>query len=145
MCEVCAARRQAVELRPKRPRKRVYVSDRDKIKQRGAAWTKLSKWQLAQHPICEGCGNRPAQLAAHVFPWDSWEDKRLDPANLNSLCRACHAVATEREGKGYYIHWREKRVYKLTPEQLKEAKARARSYKVFRQRQANVRVSEVMQ
>ncbi len=60
---------------------------------------------LAEHPYCERqgkCGRLPASMRLatevhHKQPVASRPDLRLDPANLEALCHACHSEITARE------------------------------------------------
>ena len=65
----------------------------------GSDWRKLRRWYLARHPLCEHCLTRgitkPAQDVDHKQPFAGKRDRlRLDPNNLQALCRACHNVKT---------------------------------------------------
>lgn len=66
-----------------------------------ANWQAIRRKQLAKHPLCQGCvGIVPATVADHIRRITEGGAKR-DPANLQSLCRACHQdkTAAERAGK----------------------------------------------
>lgn len=58
-------------------------------------WKFARRAQLAQNPLCAGCG-RIASDVDHVTPIEHggavW-----DPLNYQSLCQACHSVKTRRE------------------------------------------------
>ena len=68
-----------------------------------ARWRAIRAQQLADHPFCELCVKKGvyyqtgATAVHHIVPVDSArteeEAERLayDPANLSSLCRACHS------------------------------------------------------
>ena len=63
-------------------------------------WRVIAARQLARQPLCEGCADLvPATLADHKVPIADGGAKR-DPANLQSLCRACHAEKTAAEKAG---------------------------------------------
>jgi len=71
-------------------------------------WRKLRNAKLAYDPLCEVCMamgyTEPAQDVDHIQPFDGKHDpKRLEWANLQSICRECHArkTAGERIGKAY--------------------------------------------
>ena len=54
-----------------------------------AQWREIRDRYMQSHPICERCGARPAELVHHIVR------KRRggsdEPANLQALCRLCHA------------------------------------------------------
>lgn len=68
-----------------------------------AAWKALRDWYIAQHPCCEHCEAAglfgvAAREVDHVVPFDGPGDAlRLDPTNLQSLCRPCHKRKTDRD------------------------------------------------
>ena len=68
-------------------------------------WRRLRADYLREHPECVRCAERgslvPAQVVDHVHPHRGDEALRLDPANLQSLCRSCHAAKTATEGLGH--------------------------------------------
>jgi 5-methylcytosine-specific restriction enzyme A len=60
-----------------------------------ADWHRLRKSHLQVEPLCRFCLERNRFIAAadvdHIDPFDGLADpRRLDPANLRSLCRSCH-------------------------------------------------------
>lgn len=60
-------------------------------------WRKIREQILGRDfGLCQRCG-MSAELVDHIIPSkDDWDD-RLNPDNLQSLCRACHKVKTKRE------------------------------------------------
>ncbi|MCR4267088.1 HNH endonuclease signature motif containing protein [Nitratireductor sp. ZSWI3] len=64
-----------------------------------ANWQRIAARQLARKPICEGCETAPATLADHIVPIRQGGAMR-DAANLQSLCRQCHAEKTGAEKAG---------------------------------------------
>lgn len=60
-------------------------------------WRTLRKQILERDlALCQRCG-MPAELVDHIIPSkDDWDD-RLNPDNLQSLCRECHRIKTKRE------------------------------------------------
>src|SRR5262245_3014933 len=69
------------------------------------AWRRLRDRHLAARPLCALCARAyrvtAAVLVDHVVPFDGPGDpRRLDPQNLQSLCRACHADNTWTEQHG---------------------------------------------
>lgn len=57
------------------------------------AWCVMRSVKLAVHPLCEICGDAPANEVHHrnANPWDNaW-------ANLASLCKSCHSRTTTLE------------------------------------------------
>lgn len=64
-------------------------------------WKKLSHHWLMMHPLCVACEARgiyrKGDLVDHIVELrDDWS-KRLDPSNLQTLCRADHNRKTWRE------------------------------------------------
>ncbi len=64
----------------------------------GYDWQKLRLWHLRQHPLCADCEARGVTELAkdvdHIVPIAVDPSRRLDPTNLQSLCRPCHTVKT---------------------------------------------------
>ncbi|MCW5777815.1 MAG: HNH endonuclease [Phycisphaeraceae bacterium] len=65
-------------------------------------WSRLAKLHRAREPLCRHCARAgravPAALVDHIRPIRGPHDPgRLDPENLQSLCRACHARKTDAE------------------------------------------------
>jgi 5-methylcytosine-specific restriction endonuclease McrA len=55
-----------------------------------ADWQKVRKQALkAARFECNRCGSR-AVVVHHIVPVDEAPDRRLDPSNLECLCRSCH-------------------------------------------------------
>jgi 5-methylcytosine-specific restriction endonuclease McrA len=59
------------------------------------AWRRLRSWFLHRHPLCVRCG-LPASLVDHVRALEDG-GSRLDAANLQALCRLCHAAKTRTD------------------------------------------------
>lgn len=63
-------------------------------------WSKLRKMHLVQEPFCRSCKARgiykAAQMVDHIRPINDGGAK-LDDANLQSLCFACHNRKTKQE------------------------------------------------
>lgn len=81
--------------------------ERDRLYRQSAArrgydstWWKVRRAFLSQHPLCEDCQAagrvRTADQVHHVKKVADRPDLRLDPSNLMSLCRSCHATRTAR-------------------------------------------------
>lgn len=73
-----------------------------------ADWDKLRDWYARQHPLCEHClAMEPQRVKAmdevdHIKPFHGVDDPlRLDPENLQSLCKPCHSIKTAREDGGF--------------------------------------------
>lgn len=66
----------------------------------GARWRKLRRYKLNLTPLCEECKRRgvvkTATTVDHVKPKSEGGDDSLE--NLQSLCDACHATKTGKEG-----------------------------------------------
>lgn len=65
------------------------------------AWQNASRDWLRRHPLCAPCleagRTRPATEVDHVAPLHLEPERLLDPANLQSICRACHNRKTAAE------------------------------------------------
>jgi len=61
-------------------------------------WRRLRDWFIAANPVCRVCGGL-AHEVDHVQPL-VYGGARLDPANLQALCRRCHGEKTGREHQG---------------------------------------------
>ena len=80
------------------------VASRGTATDRGydSRWRRLRDAHLAAHPLCVGCGE-PASIVDHITPHRGHDRLRLDPGNLQSVCRGCHTVKTKAEGPGYQV------------------------------------------
>ena len=73
-------------------------------------WKALRLAHLSASPWCVYCleldYRKPAEHVDHIVTIRRDPSKRLDPANLQSLCVSCHSVktATEDKGKGRRGH-----------------------------------------
>lgn len=82
------------------------LEDRPNAGERGydALWRKVRRMKLARDPLCESCRKRrrtvAAQLVDHIVPIRAG-GARLDLANLQSMCRRCHARKTEQDKELY--------------------------------------------
>lgn len=82
---------------------RRYDSDRLSAHRRGYTrqWSRERARQLDREPLCRACRRQGRVTAAsevdHIVPARIAPSRFLDPANLQSLCRACHAAKTWRE------------------------------------------------
>jgi len=70
----------------------------------GPRWRRYSEGYRKQHPWCRPCSreNRrsKAQLVDHIRPVAGADDPHFwDPVNHQPICRSCHAVKTQAEGK----------------------------------------------
>lgn len=67
----------------------------------GADWRKLRAEHLRHHPWCCRCGER-AEEVDHIVPRSIAPERRLDPSNLQSLCKSCHSGAKQSEERRTY-------------------------------------------
>jgi 5-methylcytosine-specific restriction enzyme A len=81
---------------------------RGSANQRGydADWRRLRDWHITNKPLCEICllGGRVtgADHVDHIEPFHGKNDPlRLDPKNLQSLCKSCHSRKTVKEDGGF--------------------------------------------
>lgn len=62
---------------------------------RSKAWRAKRRAVIARDPICKACGRRPSTEADHIV---ARADKGSDDmANLQGICRRCHAAKTAIE------------------------------------------------
>ncbi len=71
----------------------------------GADWRKVRAAVLAVHPLCAECDRKGRVTVAtdvhHKERFRGTDDpRRLDPSNLEPLCRPCHMAHTGRDGAG---------------------------------------------
>lgn len=69
-------------------------------------WQRLRAVHLRAEPLCRMCADEgravPATVVDHVVPVRAARDRRLDPANLQSLCDFHHSAVKQREeARGY--------------------------------------------
>lgn len=68
---------------------------------RSTPWRKVSALQRKEEPLCRECLRvgvlTPATLVDHIVPIKDG-GARLDSANLQSLCDACHSRKSASEG-----------------------------------------------
>lgn len=65
------------------------------------AWRKLRDAHIQANPICKHCIAEgiltPATEVDHIVPVKIAPERRLDPTNLQSLCKPCHSRKTAFE------------------------------------------------
>ena len=66
------------------------------------AYTRFRKQWMIQNPVCAKCGRASGQMDMdHIRPLKSWGNvtlkELLDPGNVQTLCRPCHAEKTRLE------------------------------------------------
>lgn len=63
----------------------------------------MRAWQLARQPLCDACSAAGvvtlATVADHRMPIKRGGE-RMEPENLQSLCRRCHNRKTAAEARG---------------------------------------------
>ncbi|WP_210185442.1 HNH endonuclease [Devosia enhydra] len=64
-------------------------------------WGQLRADFLRVYPGCKRCGG-PATLVDHIVPIRVAPHRRLDPANLQSLCASCHSGAKQSADRRKY-------------------------------------------
>lgn len=81
------------------------VSEREHKFYRSALWTNTTKGFRTRNPNCRLCFNNGLDVFAHevdhIIPLKKAWHLRLDPHNLQSLCRSCHAKKRSMEAKMY--------------------------------------------
>lgn len=66
------------------------------------AWRSLRRAHLLDHPACVVCGAaRSDNHVDHVKPHRGDDGLRLNPRNLQTLCRRHHSQKTAREDNGF--------------------------------------------
>jgi len=69
-----------------------------------APWRRLRDWWIGNNPLCAACSTEDWPVSAtdvdHIVPVVQAPDRRLDPTNLQSLCRSCHGRKTYGETLG---------------------------------------------
>ena len=89
--------------KPKRGAAKAYDAMRGSARQRGydTAWDRLREAHLSDHPLCAHCLEEEIVEVAddvdHIVPISVAPGRRLDPTNLQSLCRRHHNVKTAAE------------------------------------------------
>lgn len=78
---------------------------RKRAKAYSGRWARLSAGHRRRNPLCVVCG-RPSDLVDHITPLAAG-GARLDPANLQSMCRRCHGAKTAQDYKKYPEAYRE--------------------------------------
>jgi 5-methylcytosine-specific restriction enzyme A len=71
-----------------------------------ADWRRLRETHLSNNPLCVKCKARGFIVAGtdvdHIIAFDGKDDPlRLDPTNLQTLCKSCHSKKTIQEDGGY--------------------------------------------
>lgn len=70
-----------------------------------AAWQAVRNAYVREHPLCEDHLERGGVVATeivdHVIPLP--HGPRLDPSNLRSLCRSCHATKTAQDVRAEHV------------------------------------------
>ncbi len=88
---------------PAKATARAYDAARGSAAERGydAAWRRLREAHLSEHPLCAHCLHEEVVEIAddvdHVVPIAVDPARRLDPTNLQSLCRRHHNIKTANE------------------------------------------------
>lgn len=69
-----------------------------------ARWERLRALQLTNAPVCAYCERMGVTTLAtevdHITPVRQAPSKAFELSNLQSLCKACHAGAKQREERG---------------------------------------------
>lgn len=98
----CPAHQDRAEERRKQ-HARLWSRERGNTTLRGYGrdWQTLRESFLRDHPLCARCLAqgviRPATVVHHVQPVEQRPDLRLNPDNLEALCRNCHELEHGRK------------------------------------------------
>lgn len=91
---------------PPRAKPRWSRIDMDKGKRYDSTWRKLRRIQLIKDPFCAFCRKMgrvtAATVADHIVPIRDDPKARLDPENLQSLCKECHDTIKQKIESGSY-------------------------------------------
>ena len=64
-------------------------------------WWRLRHYHLKANPLCEFCKKQGrltrATIVDHIVPFRNNPSLRLDPNNLQSLCKTCHDGAKQKQ------------------------------------------------
>lgn len=92
-----------LDARQTTPRAPKRFGDADRLRA-SVRWRRLSAAQLRHHPLCQAiwCQGQttPATETHHRQPLATHPHLAYDPANLASVCGACHARITGMERTG---------------------------------------------
>lgn len=86
VCQVSARKERVAKADAARPSSAERGYDAD--------WHRMRQRMLRDHPTCD-CG-APAVEVHHLISVRERPDLRLDPTNLQCLCRSCHSRITAR-------------------------------------------------
>lgn len=98
----CRFRIKHGELCPcEKQRKAEADASRDSAAARGYDndWRKLRTKHLKRQPNCVACG-KPGDTVDHIKPVRTHPELRLDPRNLQTLCRHHHSSTVQRQERG---------------------------------------------
>jgi 5-methylcytosine-specific restriction protein A len=88
--------------KPARSRNPVELRDNAQSRGYDVVWQRARLAYLAHNPLCEECSRHGVTELAnevdHIVPL-SKGGARLDPSNLQSLCKPCHSKKTRKEGR----------------------------------------------
>lgn len=84
-------------------RKARFDKSRPSASQRGLGsdWRKIRAAHLKRNPYCVRCGDWATDVD-HIVPRRIAPERRLDPSNLQSLCKRHHSGAKQREERRLY-------------------------------------------
>lgn len=100
---VPAGTRCACQVRRDAERRARFDKSRPSASQRGLGsdWRKIRALHLKRNPYCVCCGDWATDVD-HIVPRRIAPERRLDPSNLQSLCKQHHSGAKQREERRLY-------------------------------------------
>ncbi len=70
-----------------------------------STWMRLRQLHISSHPLCKHCEERGRIVVGeevdHIIPHRGSEALRLEPSNLQTLCKPCHSRKTASEDGGF--------------------------------------------
>jgi 5-methylcytosine-specific restriction protein A len=87
----------------------VVEANQQRARTYNGSWRKLRKAHLAKQPLCLRCEAegtlKVAEEVDHIVPVKAAPHRRLDPTNLQSLCKSHHSQKTARENDRRPYDW----------------------------------------
>jgi len=88
--------------KPKKKQNQQYSQGRVGNFYQSTVWRNLRNWFIKLNPLCALCLLvgliTPGEVVDHINPI-SKGGAMLDPDNLQTLCKTCHAIKTAKENK----------------------------------------------
>ena len=72
----------------------------DSLQGRSPRWREVRDQHVANCPRCVVCGTTDATEVHHVFPYQFYPERELEPNNLRTVCRDHHYLV------GHCLNWK---------------------------------------